>query len=107
MLQNYKFSEDKMKTLQEIQSIIKSNKRNLMEKFNISQIGIFGSYAREEQTPESDIDILVDFYEVPGLEFFNLAVFLEQLLNEKVDLVSRGAIKPDRWKYIEEDIIYV
>ncbi|MGB9597231.1 MAG: nucleotidyltransferase family protein, partial [Candidatus Poribacteria bacterium] len=71
-----------MKTLQEVQSIIKSNKQNLIEKFNVSQIGIFGSYARGEQTPESDIDILVDFSEVPGLEFFNLAKFLERLLGE-------------------------
>lgn len=97
----------KIKTLQEVQSIIESNKQNLIEKFNITQIGIFGSYAREEQTPESDIDILVNFSEVPGLEFFSLAKFLECILDEKVDLVSRGGIRPDRWRYIEKDIIYV
>ncbi|MEK7400395.1 MAG: nucleotidyltransferase family protein [Candidatus Poribacteria bacterium] len=96
-----------MKALQEIQTIIDNNKQILIERFKINQIGIFGSYARGEQTPESDIDILVDFSEIPGLEFVNLAKLLERLLDEKVDLVSRGAIRPDRWKYIEEDIIYV
>ena len=96
-----------MKTLTEIESIITQNKQALTDRFKVNQIGIFGSYARGEQTPESDVDILVDFTEIPGLEFVNLAKLLERLVGEKVDLVSRGAIRQDRWQYIEEDIIYV
>ena len=96
-----------MKTLAEIESIIYQNKQNLSDRFKVNQIGIFGSYARGDQTTESDVDILVDFTEIPGLEFVNLVMLLERLIGEKVDLVSRGAIRSDRWKYIEEDIIYV
>ena len=39
------------------------------------------------------------------LEFIELAEFLETILGMKVDLVSKGAIKPNRWKYIEKDLI--
>ena len=96
-----------MKTTNEVRYILFQNKQSLINKYKIKQIGIFGSYARGEQTPESDIDILVEFEETPGLEFINLAELVERLVGERVDLVSRGAIRPDRWKYIEEDIIYV
>ena len=96
-----------MTTLNTIEAILAQNKQILADRFKVSRIGIFGSYARGEQTPESDIDILVEFSETPGIEFFNLAVLLERITGEKVDLVSRGAIRPNRWKYIEEDLIYI
>lgn len=96
-----------MKTLDEVKSVLIQNKENLYGKFKIKKIGIFGSYARDEQTPESDVDILVEFDVVPGFEFVDLANLLEKIVGEKVDLISKGAIRPDRWKYVEEDIIYV
>lgn len=96
-----------MKTLDEVKSILIQNKENLYGKFKIKKIGIFGSYARDEQTLESDVDILVEFDVVPGFEFVDLANLLEKIVGEKVDLISKGAIRPDRWKYVEEDIIYV
>jgi len=96
-----------MKTLNEVKNILILNKQNLFNEFKIRQMGIFGSYAREEQTPNSDLDILVDFDVIPGLEFVDLADLLEEIVGEKVDLVSKGAIRPDRWKYVEDDIVYV
>jgi predicted nucleotidyltransferase len=96
-----------MTTLNTIEAILSQNKQMLSDRFKVSRIGIFGSYARGEQTSQSDIDILVEFSETPGLEFFNLAVLLERMTGEKVDLVSSNAIRPDRWHYIDEDIIYV
>ena len=49
----------------------------------------------------------MEFKEPVGLDFVELAEFLESILEVKVDLVSKGAIKPNRWSYIKEDLIYV
>ena len=79
----------------------------MKEKFKVERIGIFGSYVRNEQREDSDVDILVEFGEPVGLEFVHLAELLESILEMKVDLVSREAIKSNRWKYVEQDLIYV
>ena len=96
-----------MKTLEEVQTILSEHKQGLKEKFKVERIGIFGSYVRNEQREDSDVDILVEFGEPVGLEFVHLAELLESILEMKVDLVSRGAIKSNRWKYVEQDLIYV
>ncbi|MEI9946223.1 MAG: nucleotidyltransferase family protein [Chitinophagaceae bacterium] len=71
------------------------------------QPGVFGSYARGEATEKSDVDVMVDFSEPVGLAFVDLADELERLLRMKVDLVSRGGIKPKYFAVIEPDLIYV
>lgn len=96
-----------MKPLRETIEIIKEHKRELEGRFKVKEIGIFGSYVRGEQKEGSDLDVLVNFEEPIGLEFVELAEFLESILGEKIDLVSKGAVRPNRWKYIEEDLIYV
>ena len=96
-----------MKTLQEIKEIINQHKKELEEKYKVKKIAIFGSYVRNEQNLTSDIDIMVEFTEPVGFEFFRLARFLEEILNAKVDLVTPDAIKPNRRKYIMEDLQYV
>jgi len=96
-----------VKSLEEIKAVLSKHKQGLKEGFKIKEIGIFGSYARNEQREDSDVDILVEFEEPIGLEFVHLAELLESILEVKVDLVSRGAIKPNRWRYVEQDLIYV
>jgi len=96
-----------MKTLDEIKSVLVQHKEELVDKYKVTEIGIFGSYVRGEQEEKSDLDVLVEFKEPIGLEFVELAEFLESILEIKVDLVSKGAVKPNRWRYIEEDLIYV
>lgn len=68
---------------------------------------VFGSYARGEQTPESDIDILVDFDRdnaVIGLfEHVRMLQALEKLLNCKVDLVENGSLLPFALESAEQD----
>lgn len=70
-------------------------------------MGLFGSYARNEASKESDIDILVEFASPVGFEFVDLAIELEAILNHKVDLVSRKGVKPNMLPYIEKDLLYV
>lgn len=96
-----------MKTLEEIKGIISNHKGNLRQKYKVKEIGIFGSYARGEQKEVSDVDVLVEFEEPVGFGFIHLADFLEDLLGIKVDLTTKDAIKPNRWKYIKDDLTYV
>ena len=70
-------------------------------------MGLFGSIVRPDFTPESDIDIIVDFGQPIGIEFIELANELEKLLGRKVDLVSRAGIRPQYYQAIEPDILYV
>ena len=97
-----------MKTLKEIEKILKENKATLAKRFKVKEIGIFGSYVRGEQKEKSDVDILVSFYEPISLfEFMDMEEFLTQILGVKVDLVSKKALKPRIGKYILEEVIYI
>ena len=96
-----------MKTVKQIKKILIQHKKELADRYKVKEIGIFGSYVRGEEKDKSDLDILVEFNEPIGLKFIELAEFLENILGVKIDLVSKGAIKPNRWKYIEEDLVYV
>jgi len=97
----------KMRDLEKIKKILNQHREELEKRFKVKRIAIFGSYVRGEQTAKSDIDILVEFKEPVGFEFFKLARFLEGLLNSKVDLVTPDAIKPNRKKYIMKEMHYV
>ncbi len=95
------------KTREEILSLLVQNKSELENRFKVRRLAIFGSYARGDQRADSDVDILVDIDPSIGLEFVTLAEQIEQLLELPVELVSRRAIKPNKLKYIEQDLIYV
>lgn len=70
-------------------------KDTLQHRFKVKSIHVFGSVARGEETPRSDLDILVEFSEPVGfLHFLRLEKFLEEFLGVKIDLVSRKDLKP-------------
>jgi len=96
-----------MQTIRQIKSILAQHKSELVQKYHLRQLGVFGSYARKDKTAQSDIDLLVEFEEPIGLEFVTLAEELEKLLGIKVDLVSINAIKPKMLKIIKKDLVYV
>jgi hypothetical protein len=96
-----------MKDINEIKELLQKNKINLMLKYNLKCIALFGSITRNEATEKSDIDILVDFEKPIGLEFVVLADELEEILGVKVDLVTPNAIKPKMFDYIKRDLLYV
>ena len=79
---------------QDIERILKEQKGYLSEKFFVEKIGIFGSYSRDEQTENSDIDILVEFSRPVGFEFLDLKEYLESIFEKPVDLVTTNALKP-------------
>lgn len=78
----------------EVECILKEHKPYLIEKFFVKRIGLFGSYVRNEQSEDSDIDILVEFSKPVGFEFFDLKDYLESLFKKPVDLVTVNALKP-------------
>jgi predicted nucleotidyltransferase len=96
-----------MLAFKDIQSRIKDFKPDLIQKYHISYLAIFGSVSRNENTEKSDIDILVDFTQPIGIGFIDLADELESILNSKVDLISRNAIKPKYFEQIKNDLKYV
>lgn len=97
-----------MEYLELYKSKILKLKPELLRKFSVGTIGLFGSIVREDfLASRSDIDIIVDFTSPVGIEFIDLAEFLESRLNHKIDLVSRKGIKPQYFRQIESEIVYV
>ncbi len=95
-----------MKTLDEIQKILRQQKEFLREKYKVKEIGVFGSFVRGEQTYTSDVDILVEFEEIPSLlKFVKLENYLSDVLGVKVDLVEKRALKPHIGKHILQEVM--
>ncbi|MEN8248814.1 MAG: nucleotidyltransferase family protein [Bacteroidota bacterium] len=96
-----------MKSLNDIQESLSTQKEHLFSEYPIKSLAIFGSFARNEQNENSDIDLLVEFNDSIGSKFINLGDELEDLLGFKVDLVSRGGVKERYFQSIKSDLIYV
>lgn len=95
-------------TKAEILDKLRANKADIQKKYPVASLALFGSFARNEQTPESDIDIMVELDKPVGIEFVDLLIDLESILaGAKIDLVSKKGIKPRYWSYIKDDLIYV
>jgi len=97
-----------VKTVKEAKAVLKEHKAEMSQKYEVSEIGIFGSFSRDEQKKKSDIDILVDFSEIPDLlTFLELERYLQKLLKKKVDLVDKQGIKPQLKDIIMKEIVYI
>ena len=84
-----------MEQVKSLKSKIRDLKPVLTERFGVSEIGIFGSFLRGAEKPDSDLDILVDFGKPIGLfHFIRLENFLSNELGVKVDLVMKDSLKP-------------
>jgi predicted nucleotidyltransferase len=96
------------KSFQEMKNIIKENKKLLEDRYKVKEIGVFGSFVSGEQKRGSDVDILVDFYEVPDLfKFINLERYLQRILKKKVDLVRKPVVRKELKKKILSEVVYV
>jgi predicted nucleotidyltransferase len=79
-----------------------------LEKLGVKSLSIFGSFARGEERPDSDVDILVEFHGRATFDrYMDTKFYLEELLGRKVDLVTPKAIKPRMKPYIMQDLIHV
>lgn len=92
----------------EILQILKNKKVELEKKFPISELALFGSYARGDNHHGSDIDILIDFNDnIDGFDYIRIAHELEDALKSKVDLVSRKGIKTQYLPFVEKNLLHV
>jgi len=96
-----------MKDLQQILKELRASKAHFRSKYGVKELAVFGSFARDEQELESDIDVVVTLERPLGIAFVDLALELEALLQSKVDLVSRKGIKAKYWTEIERELHYV
>ena len=92
---------------EEILDLLSKTKPELESRYKVQRIALFGSYARGDQSPDSDVDILVEVDPSVGLAFVDLAERIEEVLGLPVELVSHRAVKPNKMKSVEQDLIYV
>jgi len=99
-----------MNTKQEIIDFLKNNHQYMLDKYHITKIGLFGSFAREEQTKDSDVDLLIEIEEgtknIYDLKQ-SLNSYLSKAFNRDVDLAREKYLKPYAKKFILQDTIYV
>lgn len=85
---------------------IREDLPRLRREYAVHSLGLFGSYVRGEQRRGSDLDVLVEFSEVPGMfRFLDLERDLSKLLGVTVDLVQKDALKPVIGKRIQEEVL--
>lgn len=98
----------RVRTLGDVQRIIRVHKEELRTQFGVKRIGVFGSYSRNEQRKDSDVDILVEFERpVELITFVRLQERLEKLFGVKVDLVTKNALKKRIGQHVLEEVKYV
>ena len=86
---------------------IKQILTELKRKYFVNSIGLFGSIVRAGFTEKSNVDIIVHFSKQVGVEFIDLANYIESKLIKKIDLVSKNGIKPKYFQQIKSEIAYV
>jgi predicted nucleotidyltransferase len=79
----------------------------LLQKFHVRRIGLFGSYARQEQTKQSDIDLLVEFESASFDNFMNLAFAMERLFHKKIDLIMPESLSPYLKPLVEREVSWL
>ena len=96
------------KVLDEKTRVIRSHFEALRKSYHVDKIAFFGSIVREDFAQTSDIDLMVEFSEPIGLfRFIELERHLASLLQRKVDLVSKNALKPSLKSSILKEAVYV
>lgn len=96
------------KNLEEIKTLLDQVKSLIQEKYNISELGIFGDYVKGEIEINSPIHILIDYTEPPSLlDLVELEYYLTDLLKIKADIISKNGLKGHRKERILSEVIYV
>ena len=95
-----------MRTLQELKQILQAHKDKLNREYGVTEIGLYGSYIKNQHDRASDVDILVEFRTaIDLLTFVHLKNYLSDLLNMEVDLVMKKALKPKIGQRILKEVV--
>ena len=98
-MKEQKYNVDVLRIIRGIQS-------ELADRFTVRRIGVFGSFAKGDQGPESDVDIVVELAEPTFDHYMDLKFRLEEVLKRPVDLVMADTVKPRIKPIIEREIVY-
>jgi uncharacterized protein len=96
-----------MITKNDILAKLKELKPILYRNYSVKEIGLFGSFSEGDFSEESDIDILVELEKPIGWKYFSLELYLEQVFNRKIDLVTKNALKDQIKNKILNQVNYV
>ena len=96
-----------MKDAEELEKTLRSLLPRLSSEFKVRRIGYFGSFASGNHSPYSDIDILVDFSEPLGWEFFDLKMLLEDKLARNIDLLTENALRNEIKDQVLQQVKYI
>ena len=95
-------------TRSEILEILKEYKKENADKYGITNLGLFGSFSKDEGKEDSDIDVIIETAEPDLFKLVHIKDELEELLKKTVDIVrNREKMNPYLKKHIEKDAIYV
>lgn len=93
---------------EEILEALEQVRDEITRRYKVKKIGLFGSFIKEKQKQNSDIDILVEFKEDADLfDFSGLALFLEGKLNQKVDIVPEAALREELRESVLKEAAYL
>ena len=92
----------------DILHLLKQNKSELVRRFGVVDLALFGSSARDTARDDSDVDILVRFDSpASSARYFGVQFFLEDLLGRSVDLVTDKALRTELRPYVEKEAVHV
>jgi hypothetical protein len=95
-------------SLETLQTLLKQQEDVFRQRYRITEVGIFGSYARGEQTATSDVDVLVDYEQAPPLsKLVELREYLSDLVGVPVDVVTKRGLKPRIREKVLAEVVYV
>ena len=106
LLEEFKLNNQTILSKHFIKQTLVDN-RETLRKYGVKQIGLFGSYVNGTAHALSDIDLLVELERLTFHDYMGLALFLQDLFEKKVDLVTAKSIKPHLRPYIEKEVEYV
>ena len=87
---------------------LRAHKTTLVQNFGVTELALFGSFARDQAADDSDVDILVQFNgPATSKQYFGVQFYIEDLLSRQVDLVTNKALRAEIRPYVERDIINV
>ena len=92
----------------EVLTTLREHKQELRERFGVTELALFGSFARDQAGEGSDIDLLVSFHEPPNFRrYFGAIVYLEDLFGRHVDMATENELRPVIRPYVERDILHI
>ena len=92
----------------QVLALLRAHKATLAQRFGVAELSLFGSFARDQATDDSDLDILISFHGTSDWQrYFGAQFYLEDLLGRPVDLVTDKALREELRPFVEREAVHV